>query len=812
MFKNFTWSIIMFKNYLKVALRNIKKHKGYSFINITGLAIGMACCLLIFLYVRDELSYDNYHKDLDRLYRVGMHFKGNWEVDFAKCGPPVGSILRRDFPQVEQAARLQKMYRPLVKNQEKMFYENRGYYTENELFSIFPFKFIEGNPSTALNQPHTLVLTENMAKKYFGFEGALGKTIKIDSEDFEVTGIIGNYPDNTHMKFDMLVSFKTIENEDMESAWGWTNFYTYVKLAPNVDADELGKQIYRLENLYLNKETLERRGTDNWYFLQPVRRIHLHSHLAGETEPSGDPLTIYITSTIGFLILLIACINFMNLTTARFSGRTNEVGMRKVVGAQRRQLIFQFLGESLLLSILSFLAALFIAGISLPVLNDLADKAFTVNHLFQFPVLLISILIILFVGITAGCYPSFFLSAFRPVFILKGGTKIGEKGSLLRKVLVVGQFAVSAFLLVGTIVVYKQMSYMKNSFLGFDKEQKLVLPVKEEYLKDLNFEPLKAEFLKYSRIKGAAVSSHVPGGSAGGWATILVGKENETGQPMNYYFVDYDFISEYRIELIAGRNFKKDMGSDREEAFLINESAVKEFGLTSPQESIGRQIEAGYGGKGSIIGVVKDFHFSGLQTKIRSLLMGFGPDKGTNRFNPSGCLTLTVSTDNVAETLSFVKEKWEEFHPNIPYSYYFINDIFDAHYREEEKTKKIFSIISFLGLFIACLGLFGLASFTVEQRTKEIGIRKVLGASVSNITLLLTKEFGKWVLLANIIAWPAAYYVMHKWLQDFHYRINIGLEPLLLSGGLVVVIALLTVSCQSIRAATADPVDSLRYE
>jgi len=802
------WRAIMLKNYLKITIRKIRKYKAYSLINITGLAIGMACCILIVLFIRDEQSYDKYHQDLDRLYRVTMHYKGNWEVNFAYVGPAVGPTLKRDFPQVEQAARLQRIHYPVVTQGQKIFYENRVFWAENEIFKILTFTFLEGESASALVRPYTLAISKNMAKKYFGSESPIGKILKINEDRFEVTSVFEDYPENTHLKCDLLVSFKTIENADTASSWGWTNFYTYIKLAPNIDVAAFRKQILRLEDLYRGSE----RSGDNSYFLQDVKRIHIFSHLAGEAEPPGNPTTIFVTATIGFLILIIACINFMNLTTARFSTRANEVGIRKVVGARRKQLIVQFLGESILMSFLSFCAALVIAGATLPLLNEIAGKKFTINIFFQPGILVIAILIIFFVGFAAGGYPAFFLSAFRPASILKSSAKIGKKGTALRKVLVVSQFAVSAFLLIGTMVIFQQIHFMKNASLGFSKEQKLVLPVKNAYLRELDFELFKAEFLKFPQIKGGTVSSHVPGRGAAGWATTLVGREDETGQPMNYWFVDFDFISQYEIKLLAGRTFKKEIGSDRDSAFLVNESVVKAFGLRSPEEAIGQKIEVGNGRKGEIIGVVKDFHYAGLQYEISPLLMTFGPEKGTGRFNPTGSLTLTVTTDRLEETLTQVKQKWLEFHPDIPYSFYFIDDLFDMKYRSEAKARKIFSIFSCLGLFISCLGLFGLALFVVEQKTKEIGIRKILGASVSGIALMLSKEFTKWVVIGNAVAWPIAYFVMNRWLQNFAYRTSMGLWIFILSALFVLFLALSTVSFQAFKSATANPVDSLRYE
>lgn len=804
---NLKWSVVMLINYLKITLRNFRKHKAYSLINITGLAIGMACTILIVLFIWHERSYDRHHRDLDRLYRVTMHYKANWEVDFAYVGPAVAPLLKRDFPQVEKAARLRHIYHPLVRQKDKMFYESRGFWAENEIFEILSFKFLKGDPTSALTRPYTLALSESTAKKYFGSEEPLGKTLAIDADDYEVTAVYEDYPNNTHLKCDLMVSFKTIENADMESSFGWTNFFTYLKLTQNTNVASFREQILHLEDLYLDDGSSE-----NTYFLQDVKGIHLHSRLAGEAETPGNPTAIFITATIGFFILLIACINFVNLTTARFSKRANEVGMRKVVGARRSQLIFQSLVESVLVSFVSFLTALLIAWTSLPLLNEITGKGFTINDFFRSGILLAAILIIFFVGLTAGGYPAFYLSHLSPISVLKGSVRTGKKGVSLSKVLVVCQFAVAAFLLIGTLAVFKQIQFMKNASLGFSKEQKLVLPVKSQYLKDMDYEPFKAEFLKYPQIEEASVSSHVPGRGAGGWATTLVGREEETGQPMNYWFVDFDFLGQYDIELLAGRTFEKEKAGDRDSAYIINERVVQAFGLASPADALGRRIEVGNGLKGTIIGVAKDFHYEGLQREIGPLLMAVGPDKGVSRFNPTGLLTLTVATDRLKETLSRVNQQWLEFHPDIPYSYYFIDDIFDLKYRSEARMQKIFSIFSCLGLFISCMGLFGLASFVVEQRTKEIGIRKVLGASVSGITVMLSGEFTKWVVIANVVTIPLAYIVMNQWLRNFAYRTAIGLWIFLLAALAALGIALLTVSFQVIKAAAADPVESLRYE
>jgi len=803
---SFFWRLNMFKNYVKIALRNLKKHKGFSFINITGLAIGMACCILIFSFFQEELSYDNFHKDLDRLYRVVMHFESEgFTRDFAKVGPSVGQKLRDDYPGVETVARMMKFYRPLIQWENNKFYEGRCYYSEPKIFDILTFNFLQGDSKTALSRPKTAVISENMIYKYFGAENPIGKFLTIDSENFEITGIIENYPSNTHLKCDFLLSFKTIENEDMATEWGWTNFQTYLKLSPNVDVENFREQISQIENHYRENYPLNR------YYLQNIKDIHLHSHMASETEPPGNPLIIYITITIGLLILLIACINYFNLTTARFSNRAKEVGMRKVVGAKRQQLIFQFLGESLITTFFAFLLALVIAGFALPLLNQMTNNFFTFQDFATAEVLFISILLIIFVGIIAGSYPSLVLSLFRPSSVLKSKISVGTKGTVLRKVLVLGQFAVTIFFIIGTLIIYKQLHFMQTTDLGFAKEQKLILPFEGDYLKDQQFEAVKTEFLSNPQINGATVSSGVPGIGVGAWGTSLIGVQDSKSQTMSYLFLDFDFIKEYEMKVVAGRNFNRDMVSDLNEAFIINETAAKAFGFTSSEEALNKQI-AGNPGQGTIIGVVKDFHYDGLQRKIEPLVFMFGPDKGLNRFNKTGTITLNLTTDNLQATLAAVKEKWQQFNQTIPFSFYFFDDIFDRFYRDEIQTRQIISLFTFLGLFVSCLGLFGLATFIAEQRTKEIGIRKVLGASVSKIIIMISREFVMWILCANILAWPIAYFFMNKWLQNFAYKISLGLPIFLLAGLIVLFIALVTVSYQSVRAATANPVKSLKYE
>lgn len=588
----FIWGGSMFNNYLKMALRNIQKYKGYSFINICGLAIGIACCLLIFLFVSEETNYDNYHKDEDRIFRISTQFKtktftGSW----AAVGPGVGPIVKRDFPQVKYAARIFSISMPVVKKEERMFHEEKAFYVDQDLLNIFSINFLYGDPAGALTRPNTVVLSERMAQKYFSHEIALGKKLTINDEEFEITGVVENCPANTHFKYELLVSFESYENaREFFPNWGWTVFHTYVKLAPGVHSASLENLIRDLEKNYVTEEEIENRGFTNSYFLQPVTDIHLHSHIRGEIETSGNPLYVSMTGVIGLLILLIACINFMNLSTARFSNRAKEVGLRKVVGAQRRQLIFQFLGESFLMSLFAFFIAFSITIGVLPLFNDISGKAFTLHDILQLKTLLISVLLILVVGFFSGSYPAICLSTFRPGIILRTGRSSGSGSSHLRKILVVGQFTISIALLVGTFVVYTQLGFMKKKDLGFDKEQKLNIPWSRNNSISENYNTVKAEFLKLPSVQGTTVSSAIPGYGIYGWQLRIVGETDNKQQFFNVCLVDDDFIPEFNIEMATGRAFMKALSTDIEGPLIINETAVKSLGWQSPEEAIGKEL------------------------------------------------------------------------------------------------------------------------------------------------------------------------------------------------------------------------------
>jgi len=766
----------------------------------------MACCLLILIYVLHELSYDSYHKDVERIYRIHVDIRTQTANRvFALVSPTVAPAIKTDYPQVEHAARILRSSARLVKREEKSFYEGRFMYVDQELLDIFTIPFIQGNPQEALTRPNTLVISQRMAHKYFGSSNPLGKTLKINAREFEITGVVANSPENTHMKYNLIASLETLADWNEMTNWYSTMFFTYIKLKPEVNVEKFSQEISRIADKYVG-ETLKSWGSLHHYSLQPISSIHLHSHCSYEAEPPGNPTYIYIFSFVGLFILLIACLNFMNLSTARAANRAKEVGLRKVVGAQKLQLIGQFLGESLLVAFLSLGLAMVTARFAIPLLNNLTGVSLSFDELLKPGVLSSLIGGAILVGLAAGLYPAFVLSAFRPALTLKRSMGTGVRSVAMRTVLVVFQFAISVVLIIGTVTMYRQFNFMKNQYLGFEKEQKLVLPLRGGINIQKNFESVKDVFSKHPSITGTTVSSSVPGRGVSNFGIRLVGEDDPKNQSMYHMYFDDDFIPNYGIEIVAGRAFQKGMSTDFMGAFLINEAAVKAFGWSSPEEALGKRLQTGHGRRiNPVIGVTKDFHYRGLQSKVEPLVMEFLP--WTFRF-----ITLSIDITNLKETLAFVEPQWKAVFPNHPFEHFFLDTDFDRQYDADEQVGRVFGIFTFLGLFIACLGLLGLASFTAESRTKEIGIRKVLGSSVTGIVLMLSKQFTKWVLVANLIAWPIAYYFMDKWLQNFAYRIRPDILTFALSGILVLAIALLTVSFQSTKAATANPVDSLRYE
>ncbi len=801
----------MLKNYLKIAYRNIKRHKGYSFINVSGLAIGMACCILILLFVFDELSYDKFHENHDRIFRVTrkwLNEDGVVSLHLGHVAPPVAPLLANDFPDIIHAVRMLRIGRALIGNGSTFFEESRFFFAEEDIFKVFTFDMTIGDPQTALQDPLTMVITEEAAEKYFGTEDPIGKslTIQVDNQkaDLRVTGIIKPMPHNSHFHADFLGSFKTYEavvgDREMQS-WESNNYATYLLMPENYDTSQLKSRLDPFIDRHMEQGVSARTKLQ----LQRLTDIHLHSHLDSEIEANSDITYVYIFSIIAFFILLIACINFMNLATARSAGRAREVGLRKVVGAQRAQLVRQFLSESIITACISLVIALSIVLLVLPTFNQFVGRDLSLNMRDSSSLFAYLILIAIIVGFASGAYPALFLSAFKPVRVLKGILDQGKKGLSFRTVLVLFQFATCIILIICVGVVSGQLNFMRTRNLGFEEEHVVVLPSSPAMTSRL--EAFKSRLLANSNILAVSAAKRVPSGrlldSAG--AAVLSG---ETSQPITFRIaqlrVDYDYIPTFKMEMAAGRNFSREMGTDATQAFILNETAVRRIGWQSPEEAVGKAF--GYGQrKGQVIGVVKDFHFESLHQEISPILMMLSSTSLSQ-------ISIRISPRNIPRTMAFLKDTWSEMRPSYPFSYYFIDENFDQLYKSEENLYRIFSYFAFLSVVIGCLGLFGLASYSAERHTKEIGIRKVLGASAAGLAFLLSKEFTKWVLLANVIAWPAAYLVMSMWLQNFAYRSGIGLGTFLLAGGLAWAIAFLTVSYQAIKASLADPIKALKYE
>lgn len=806
----------MLQNYVKIALRNLTKHKGYTFINVSGLAIGLASCVFIFFFVTDELSYDRFHTHADRLYRVALDAKLSETELAAPIAPaPMAMTVMEEFPEVETAARLFTFGgERWLRQGDRRFLEDGVVLADSTFWDVFTFPLIEGDPETALKDPQTIVLTETMADKYFGRTDIVDETLYFqDTTAFRVTGVLADLPSNSHLDFDFLVSMTTDPNAN-STFWVSNNYMTYLVLHPEASPEAIHAKFPDLIEKYAGPQIQQFMGgpyedflaAGNYlnYRLQPVTDIHLHSDLQFEVATNSDIAYVYIFTAIGIFLLLIACINFMNLATARSANRAKEVGMRKVLGSSRRQLVQQFLSESMLLSVLAFVLAVGLVALMLPVFNDLTGKEISMA-IFRNPMLWsLMILFSLSVGALAGSYPALFLSGFRPAAVLKGELQAGAKNSVLRNSLVVLQFSISIALIVGTIVVYNQLDYVQNQSLGFDKEH--VVVVQQAGVLGGQQETFKEALRQSPKVLTAARTAQVPGGLIGQNAYHPEGAAREETRVAGFIFADMDLVETLDIAMAEGRPFSHDFSTDSS-AYVINEAAVASFGWT---DGVGKKI-AQPGGpngqivEGEVIGVMKDFHFRSLHDPIGPMVIQVG------NF-PMANILVRIEGGDIAQTLGFMEQTWNEFVPNQPFFYSFLDDDFDALYRAEQQLSGIFTGFAMLAILIACLGLFGLASFMTEQRTKEIGVRKVLGASVGQIVFLLSKEFTKLVGVAFVVAAPAAYFAMDWWLQDFAYHTPLGVGTFILAGVLALFIAWLTVSYQSIKAAFANPVDSLQYE
>jgi putative ABC transport system permease protein len=810
-FNSLYWSFVMFKNYLKITFRNLKRHKGYSLINIAGLSVGMACFILILLFSQYELNFERHHENADRIYRVNVEQYLTDQVFKASTSPvPLAETLYNEIPEVVEFTRINSISNVLVKHEDQRYYEDQLDLVDHGALDMFTFPLISGDKSSALKEPHSIVLTEDMAAKYFRVQDPLGKNMTLDNQlSMQVTGVMKNHPQNSDFRPNFLVSLQTLktivpEGNDYWSNWISQQIQSYVLLTDGHSVPEVEQKI---------AEVFEKhKGEDDKRVLklEQLKRMHLYSMMAD----TGEIRTIYIFLATGLLILLIACINFMNLSTARSAKRAKEVGMRKVIGAVRKQLIKQFIGETFMFSVFSLFLSLILVYAFLPSLNALTGQFIQFKDIGRTEIIIGLVGIVALVGLLSGSYPALFLSAFQPANVLKGTFKTAGKGSIFRKVLVISQFSITIALIVCTLILGKQLQFMRSRALGFKKDQ--ILVINNNSMRGRDLQPLKTALLQNPRISGVAGSLQLP--SSIGMYNNVTWEGAPEGEKIEliHNTVDYDFLDTFEIELIAGRNFSPEYPTDSRTSsrglenagsVILNEEAVRRFGW---EDAVGKKVIQTYGDLRiyfTVIGVIKDFHFSSFKETIKPMNLFLG--LGSNRY-----ISMNLQAQDVSGTLAFIEETWNKLNPEYPLEYFFLDRVFERRYRSEERLRQLSSYFSVLAIFIACLGLFGLASFAAEQRTKEIGIRKVLGAPVSGIVGLLSKEFTRWVLVANIIAWPAAYFAMSSWLRSFAYRINlteqIGLFLIAAVGAFL--IAWFTVSYQAIKAAVANPVDSLRYE
>lgn len=798
----------MFKNYVKVALRSIRKNKLYSIVNIIGLTAGIAGCILIGLYIGNELSYDKFNKNANRIARVTMEYSNSGTINkTAVTGTKTGPQLKRTFPQIEAYTRTIK-YPRSVANGIKVFNEKDLLYADADFFKIFSFALKRGNPATVLASPYKVVLSENSARKYFGSEDPVGKTLRInDLQDYEVTGIVAASPLNSQVQFDMVVSFTSLGISKTEE-WFSANYVTYLLLHDGTPITGLEKQVKGYMNI-VNKNELHSEGSNYLtYNLEPLRRVHLHSSLDG-LEPNGNIIYIYVLGIIAILILLIACVNYTNLATAQSVGRSTEIGVRKVLGAGKSQLLRQFLGESFVITLIALLAAFVASILLLPLFNAVTGKLFTASMLFAPAALLLILLLGIMISLLAGAYPAFVLSNSGLISILKTGVRVSTSGGGLRKSLIVFQFVISVFLVITTLIVLKQVSFIQHKELGYDREQVVVLPVDSKM--HSMYDPLKKALALNPDVISVTGAYEDPTFIEWGDGVTADDGKGKKDLSVTAIPVDIDFIKTMGMHLVAGRDFNsndfllQDVTNDYKNyrsSFIINEKAARDLGWT-PEEAVGKIIQRG--SPGVITGVVKDFNFASLHSPIGPLVIFLDTAMVRQLF-------VKTKSQHIAGTLSQLERTWKERIGYRPFDYHFLDEDFNKLYQSEQRTASLFSLFSGLAITLACLGLFALAAFTTIQRTKEIGIRKILGANVANITLLISKEFILLVLAGILIASPLAWWAGNRWLQDFAYRIDIPGWIFIIAGLVAIVIALVTVSYHAVRASMVNPVKSLRTE
>ena len=807
----------MIKNYIKTAIRSLSKNKGFTAINVLGLALGLASCLLIIFYVFDELNYDRYNTKADRVYRVNedIRFGGNTN-SYAVAPAPLASALKNDFPEVEQVVRFRSRGELQVKKGNQDIQENMVVYADPSIFKVFTLPMIDGDPATALNDTHSIVITEKTAQKYFNRTDVVGQVLTInDTALYKITGVIKNIPKQSHFNFDFFISMASTP-EGKDDAWFSSNFNTYVLLRQGTDFNKFqakipaffkqqaGPQMQSV--LHLTFDKFEQGGNYFRINFTPLKKIHLYSRREAELGMNGNIEFIYMFSAIALFILLIACVNFMNLSTARSANRAREVGVRKVLGSPRKYLIAQFLTESIIVTLIGAIIAFFAAWALLPLFNQMSGKDLTITAQTMVWIVPLMIGLVLIIGALAGSYPALFISGFQPIEVLKGKLASGFKGGMLRNFLVVFQFSISIFLIIGTLVIYNQLKYIQSKDLGYNRNQ--VFTVWNVNVLGNNAKAFKQEVKQLTGVQNVTMTGALPTSVYWNSSVIFKGPvaDQKNSVTSETWVVDEDYIATLGMKMQSGRNFSKEMLTDST-AILINETAEKMLGFKNP---INQLVYYPQDNKAlvlkpyHIIGVVKDFNFQSLRSNVTPLILFMGNDEGG--------ISIRANAANIPTLLNQIKSKWSGFSPNQQFMYTFMDQDFDAIYRTEQRTGIIFVSFSSLAIIIACLGLFGLAAYAAEQRTKEIGIRKVLGASMSTIVQMLSKDFIKLVVIAIIIASPLAWWAMNKWLQDFAYRIHIQWWVVAIAGSGAILIAFVTISFQSIKAALTNPVKSLRSE
>lgn len=806
------WSLTMFKNYLKITLRNLRRQKGYSFINIAGLSVGIACAMLIFLVVRYEFTYESFHENADRIFRINIeHTKLERNTSSRYSPVPLAPAMREEIPEVTHFARIAELRQIMVAYGDRKFYEENVRFVDPGILGMFTFPLISGDKNTALSDLHSIVITEEMAVKYFGKEDPMGKTlVLLNRMPLQVKGVMENRPPSTNIHPDFLVPLENLRvlfGDNFFDNWVSQQLFSFVMLAEGASAAEVQAKIQHAFNRHV------RRDDGRLLSLDKLSRMHLFS----DTAPTGNIDSLVILLAVGGLILLMACINFMNLATARSAKRAREVGLRKVVGAAKRQLIRQFIGEGLIYTAISMVVALFLVHIFLPVLNGLTGQSLVLGHIYQPYILAGMAGIFLFAGFVSGSYPAFVLSSVQPTTILRGTMETGKQGVLFRKILVVAQFAISIILIISTMIFGRQLNFLLSKNLGFKKDGIVVIR-NDRSTSRQTLQPLKSDLLSDSRIWGVAGSSMLPS-SIGMYNTVTWEGALE-GREISIMFnrVDFDFLKTFEIELVAGRRFSPEFPGDTRagsgdggleipRSIIINEEALRQFGWDNP---IGKKVIESFGEERNIynvVGVIKDFHFNSLRETIRPLKLFCSTS--SNRY-----VSVKIPLKDVDGTLKFIQGTWKRHYPDVPFDYFFLDRVFEQTYQTEASLKKLFHYFSGLAVFIGCLGLLGLASYAAERRSKEIGVRKVLGASWQQIVMLLSKDFSRWVLAANIFAWPAAYIAMRSWLGGYAYRINLNSQVVyfVLAGAAALAIALITVAFQAVKAALTDPVKCMRAE